>query len=151
MKLVIQRVRHARVTVDGREVAAIGPGMLILCGIGRNDTPADRAYLARKTANLRIFDDREGKMNLGPKEVGADILVVSQFTLLADCSRGNRPSYLEAAPPEEAEAGVEDFVGRLRAEGFEVQTGIFRAHMQVELLNDGPVTIIMESTGRSSP
>lgn len=151
MKLVLQRVRRARVTVDEREVGAIGRGILILCGVGRGDTPADRAYLARKVANLRIFDDSDGKMNLAPSEVGAAFLVVSQFTLFADCARGNRPSYLEAAPPAEGEAGVAAFVELLRAEGYDVETGVFGAHMQVELVNDGPVTIVIESSGRTAP
>lgn len=151
MKLVLQRVQRASVTVDGREVASIGRGLLILCGVGRGDTPADRAYLARKVANLRIFDDQHGKMNLGPRDVGAEFLVVSQFTLFADCSKGNRPSYLDAAPPEEGAEGVDAFVELLREEGFEVQTGIFGAHMLVELVNDGPVTIVLESKGRERP
>ncbi len=148
MKLVVQRVRRARVAVEDREVASIGAGLLVLCGVGRSDTPADRAYLARKLANLRIFDDAGGKMNLGPREAGAQFLVVSQFTLYADTAHGNRPSYLDAAPPAEGEAGYEAFVGLLREEGFEVQTGVFRAHMRVELENDGPVTLILESQGR---
>ncbi len=151
MKLVLQRVRRARVTVEGRETGAIGRGILILCGVGRGDTPADRAYLARKVAQLRIFDDAAGKMNLGPRDVGAAFLVVSQFTLFADCARGNRPSYLDAAPPDEGEQGVAAFVELLRAEGFDVETGVFGAHMLVELENDGPVTILMESCGRETP
>jgi D-tyrosyl-tRNA(Tyr) deacylase len=150
MKLVIQRVRRARVVVAGQELAAIGRGMLILCGVGRGDTAADRAFLARKTLNLRIFDDAEGKMNVAPRDAGAAFLVVSQFTLYADCTRGNRPSYLDAAPPAEGEAGYEAFVALLRAEGVEVQTGQFGADMQVELENDGPVTLILESSGRET-
>lgn len=151
MKLVLQRVRRARVTVDEQEVGAIGLGVLILCGVGRGDTAADRAFLARKVANLRIFDDAAGKMNLGPRDVGASFLVVSQFTLFADCTKGNRPSYLDAAPPAEGEAGVAAFVELLRAEGVEVETGVFGAHMRVELENDGPVTILLESSGRATP
>jgi D-tyrosyl-tRNA(Tyr) deacylase len=150
MKLVLQRVRRARVVVDGREIAAIDRGVLIFCGVGRGDTPADRSYLARKVANLRIFDDSSGKMNLGPRDVGAAFLVVSQFTLFADCARGNRPSYLDAAPPAEGAQGVAAFVDLLRAEGFDVETGIFGAHMLVELENDGPVTILLESSGREA-
>ncbi|HMP77315.1 MAG TPA: D-aminoacyl-tRNA deacylase [Kiritimatiellia bacterium] len=151
MKLVLQRVRRARVRVGDREVASIDRGFLVLCGVGRGDTEADRAYLARKVCNLRVFDDADGKMNLGPREVDAQFLVVSQFTLFADTARGNRPSYLDAAPPAEGEAGYEAFVALLRAEGFAVQTGVFGANMQVELENDGPVTLILESQGRESP
>lgn len=151
MKLVLQRVRRARVTVAEREVAAIERGFLILCGVGRGDTDADRAWLARKVCNLRIFDDAAGRMNLGPREVDAAFLVVSQFTLFADCAHGNRPSYLEAAPPAEGEAGYGAFVALLRAEGFPVQTGVFGAHMSVDLENDGPVTLILESQGRAAP
>ncbi|MCS6771055.1 MAG: D-aminoacyl-tRNA deacylase [Kiritimatiellae bacterium] len=150
MKLVLQRVSRARVMVEGSEIASIGYGLLILCGVGRGDTPADRAWLARKVANLRIFDDNHGKMNLGPRDVGAEMLLVSQFTLFADCSRGNRPSYLDAAPPAEGKTGFEAFAELLRAEGFDVQTGVFGANMKVELENDGPVTIVLESCGRSS-
>lgn len=151
MKLVIQRVRRARVLVEGEEIASIGRGFMILCGIGRADTPADREYLAHKTMNLRVFDDAEGRMNLGPREVGAAFLVVSQFTLFADSARGNRPSYLDAAPPAEGEAGYEAFVGLLRGAGFPVQTGRFGAMMVVDLENDGPVTLILESQGRDRP
>lgn len=151
MKLVIQRVSHARVLVDAEEVARTGLGFLILCGVGRNDTPADREYLARKVVSLRVFDDAQGKMNLGPRDVGAEFLVVSQFTLFGDCARGNRPSYLAAAPPEEGEAGYEAFVALLRAAGFRIETGRFGAAMRVELENDGPVTLILESEGRVSP
>ncbi len=151
MKLVIQRVNRARVLVGDEAVAAIGCGFLILCGVGRGDTPADREYLARKTMNLRVFDDADGRMNLGPREVQAEFLVVSQFTLFADYARGNRPSYLDAAPPEEGEAGYEAFAALLREGGFVVQTGRFGAHMRIELENDGPVTLHLESQGRVSP
>jgi D-tyrosyl-tRNA(Tyr) deacylase len=150
MKLVLQRVRRARVLIDGREIAAIGHGALIFCGVGRGDTEADRAYLARKVASLRIFNDASGRMNLGPRDVGAAFLVVSQFTLFADCSRGNRPSYLDAAPPAEGAQGIEAFVRLLREQGFDVKTGVFGAHMSVELENDGPVTILLESAGREA-
>lgn len=151
MKLVIQRVSRARVLVENEEIAAIGRGFLILCGVGRGDTPADREYLARKTINLRVFDDAQGRMNLGPRDVNAEFLVVSQFTLFADCSRGNRPSYLDAAPPEDGAAGYEAFVALLRQADFTVQTGRFAAHMRVELENDGPVTLLLESQGRETP
>ncbi|MCO5043970.1 MAG: D-aminoacyl-tRNA deacylase [Kiritimatiellae bacterium] len=151
MKLVIQRVNRARVLVADEEIASIGRGFLILCGVAQGDTPADREFLARKTMNLRVFDDAEGRMNLGPREVQADFLVVSQFTLFADCARGNRPSYLDAALPDEGEAGYEAFAALLREGGFRVQTGRFAAHMRVELENDGPVTIPLESRGRVTP
>lgn len=151
MKLVVQRVNRARVLVENEEVAAIGCGFLILCGVGRDDTPADREYLAHKVMNLRVFDDAHGKMNLAPRDVNAEFLVVSQFTLFGDCARGNRPSYLDAAPPEEGEAGYESFVALLRDAGFGVGTGRFGAYMRVELENDGPVTLLLESQGRASP
>lgn len=149
MRLVLQRVNWARVRVGDETIASIDRGLLILCGVGRRDTPVDWDYLARKTSNLRVFDDAQGRMNLSPREVGAEFLVVSQFTLYADCTRGNRPSYLEAAAPQEGEAGYAAFVERLRHMGLPVQTGQFRAHMRVELENDGPVTLLLESEGRS--
>jgi len=150
MKLVIQRVRRARVTVDGREVAAIGPGAVVLCGVARGDTAHDAAYLARKTSQLRIFNDDQGKLNNPISAVGGSFLVVSQFTLYGDCAKGNRPSYIEAAPPEDGVSGYEDFVRQLRGLGHEVKTGQYRAMMVVELENDGPVTLILESRGRAS-
>ena len=151
MRLVVQRVRRARVLVDAQPISAIGPGLLILCGVSRADTPADAGFLARKCAQLRIFNDAEGRMNLGPRDVQAQFLVVSQFTLYGDCAKGNRPSYIEAAPPEEGERGYELFVSELRAQVGEVQTGRFRADMLVEIENDGPVTLHLESTGRVGP
>lgn len=151
MRLVVQRVRRARVLVGGAVVGEVGRGAVILCGVARGDTPADAAYLARKTAQLRIFNDSAGKMNLAAPEIGGDFLVVSQFTLYGDCAKGNRPSYLDAAPPEEGEAGYERFVAELRGHGFEVQTGRFGADMLLELENDGPVTLLLESHGRAAP
>jgi D-tyrosyl-tRNA(Tyr) deacylase len=151
LRLVIQRVRRASVTVDGREVSAIGPGMMILCGVARGDTAADAAFLARKTSQLRIFDDEAGKMNLAIDAVKGAFLVVSQFTLYGDCAKGNRPSYIDAAPPEEGNKGYEDYVAQLRALGHEVRTGIFGANMKVAIENDGPVTLILESRGRTAP
>lgn len=151
MKLVVQRVQRAFVRVAGETVGSTGRGLLILCGVARGDTPEDARYLARKTAGLRIFDDAEGKMNLAPAEAGAEFLVVSQFTLYGDCAKGNRPSYIEAAPPGEGERGYEAYVAALRELGLEVQTGRFRAMMEVELVNDGPVTLILESRGRTAP
>lgn len=150
MKLVIQRVLKASVTVEGQGVATIGRGALVLCGVARGDTAADAEFLARKTALLRMFADASGKMNLCAREVGGSFLVVSQFTLYGDCSGGNRPSYLDAAAPDEGEQGYEAYVRALRAQGCTVQTGRFRADMLVELQNDGPVTLLMESRGRAA-
>lgn len=150
MKLVVQRVRRAEVRVDGQVVSSIGRGLLILCGVAVSDTVEDARFLARKTYQLRVFDDPAGKMNLAPAEVGGAFLVVSQFTLYGDCAKGNRPSYIEAAPPPEGEAGYEAYVSALRELGAEVKTGKFRAMMDVDLVNDGPVTLILESRGRSA-
>lgn len=150
MKLVVQRVLRAVVRVQGERVAAIERGVLVLCGVAHGDTVEDARYLARKTRQLRIFDDAEGKMNLSPADVGGAFLVVSQFTLYGDCAKGNRPSYIESAPPAEGERGYEAYVAALREEGVSVQTGRFRAMMEVELVNDGPVTLILESRGRTS-
>lgn len=150
MKLVVQRVRRAAVRVAGETIAVLDRGLLILCGVAHGDTEADARYLARKTLQLRVFDDAAGKMNLAAGDVGARFLVVSQFTLYGDCSKGNRPSYIEAAPPEDGERGYEAYVAALRAEGADVQTGRFRAMMEVDLVNDGPVTLILESRGRTT-
>lgn len=149
MRLVVQRVSRARVTVGGDELASIGRGLLILCGVARGDTDADAAHLARKIRLLRVFDDAAGKMNLAPDEVSGEFLVVSQFTLYGDCAGGNRPSYIDAAPPDEGERLYEAFVAALRGHGAVVQTGRFRADMDVELVNRGPVTLILESRGRA--
>lgn len=151
MRLVIQRVRRARVTVDGREAGAIGCGLAILCGVARGDTPHDAAWLARKAATLRVFDDAEGKLNLAIDAAAGAFLVVSQFTLYGDAVKGNRPSYIEAAPPAEGERLYLEFVAQLRALGHRVETGVFRAQMLVEIDNDGPVTLILESRGRAAP
>jgi D-tyrosyl-tRNA(Tyr) deacylase len=149
MKLVIQRVRNARVIVDGGEMAAIGPGAVVLVGVAKGDTAFDVKYLARKTSQLRIFDDAEGKLNCSIDAVKGSLLVVSQFTLYADCSRGNRPGYTDAAAPDEATRLYEEFARELRVLGHDVKTGVFGANMLIELANDGPVTIIMESRGRT--
>jgi len=151
VKLVIQRVRSANVTVDGKEVARIGAGAVILVGVAGGDSQIDVRYLARKTSQLRIFDDTSGRLNAPISEVQGDFLVVSQFTLYADCRKGNRPSYIEAAPPEEAKRLYEEFVRELRILGHHVQTGVFREKMVVRIANDGPVTIILESRGRTRP
>lgn len=148
MRLVVQRVRRAAVRVDGGTVGGIERGLLVLCGVARDDTAEDARFLARKTWQLRVFDDAEGRMNLAAADIGAALLVVSQFTLYGDCGKGNRPSYIEAAPPEEGERGYEMFVDALRELGAPVETGRFRAMMDVELVNDGPVTLILESRGR---
>lgn len=148
MRLVVQRVKQAGVTVDGVGVSRIGPGLLVLVGVSRGDTLFDARFLARKTANLRIFQDDAGKMNRSVLDVGGEVLAVSQFTLLGDCSKGNRPSFIEAARPEEGEALFNEYVHTLERIGFPPRTGIFGAEMQVDLLNDGPVTLILESAGR---
>ncbi len=146
MRLVLQRVRHARVTVGGRVTGQIGPGLLVLAGFAPDDDTAILDRLARKLVQLRIFADDEGRMNRSVQEVGGQVLVVSQFTLLADARKGKRPSYAGAAPPPLAEPLYKQFVGRV-AEllGQPVATGEFGADMQVELLNDGPVTIVLDS------
>ncbi len=141
----LQRVRRARVTVGGEIAGEIGPGVLVLLGVGHSDSEQDACWLAEKVAGLRIFEDAEGKMNRSLAEVDGAMLVVSQFTLLGDCRKGRRPSFTKAAPPETAEALYEVFVRAVRNCGIEVATGRFRRHMEVELVNDGPVTLLVES------
>ena len=145
MRAVVQRVRRASVTVDGQVVGAIGPGLLVLLGVGRDDAEGDAAYVAGKIHDLRLFTDAEGRMNRSVAEVGGAVLVVSQFTLLGDCRRGRRPSYGAAAPPDRARALYEALVARLRSAGLPVRTGEFQALMDVELVNDGPVTVLLDS------
>jgi D-tyrosyl-tRNA(Tyr) deacylase len=142
---VIQRVSRASVTVEGRVAGEIRAGLLVLLGVGRTDNLESAAYLAEKITNLRIFADEHGKMNRSLLDVVGAALVVSQFTLYADTRGGRRPSYIEAAPPESANRLYEEFVHSLRATGVTVATGVFQAHMQVELVNDGPVTILLDS------
>ena len=143
---MFQRVASAEVRSEGRATGRIGPGAVILLGVGRADTGGDAAKLADKVAKLRVYDDAEGKMNLPITSVpGGKFVVVSQFTLHGDAKKGNRPSYLEAAPPEQAEPLYEQFVACLRAMGFVVETGVFRTAMQVELVNDGPVTLLLDT------
>ncbi len=149
MRAVIQRVTRASVTVEGRVVGAIERGLAILVGVRAGDTQAEAKWLAAKIATLRIFDDEEGKLNRSVQDVGGNILVISQFTLYADARKGRRPSYTDAAPPEVAEPLIRRLVELLEAEGIPVQTGIFRAHMLVEIHNDGPVTILLEQDARS--
>jgi len=148
MKLVVQRVKAASVEVDGKTVGETGCGLLVFIGVTHGDTAADAAYLARKTVHLRVFDDAAGKMNWSLVESGGGLLVVSQFTLYGDCSKGNRPGYTEAADPERARRLYEEYLRQLRTYGIPVATGIFQAEMAVCLVNDGPVTLILESTGR---
>lgn len=145
MRAVVQRVTEARVEVAGATVGAIGKGFLVLLGVAQGDTVADAAYLAEKTASLRVFEDAAGKMNLALQEVGGAVLAVSQFTLLGDCRKGRRPGFTDAAPPELADTLYSDYVAALRAHGLTVATGVFRAEMQVHLVNDGPVTLLLDS------
>lgn len=145
MKVVLQRVSRASVTVDGQRISEIGHGLLLLVGVASGDTEDAADWLARKVAGLRVFADGEGKMNLSVTDAGGSVLAVSQFTLLGDARKGNRPSFVEAAPPEEAEPLFDYFCERLRANGVtDVQKGSFGAMMDVELVNDGPVTILLE-------
>ncbi|HET9495919.1 MAG TPA: D-aminoacyl-tRNA deacylase [Chloroflexia bacterium] len=145
---IIQRVRHAKVVVDGEVVGKIGQGFLVLLGVGKDDTESDVRYTATKIAGMRVFTDAEGKFNLALEDVGGSVLLVSQFTLLADTRKGRRPSFIDAAPPEPAERMVERCAELLREADITVETGRFGAHMDVELLNDGPVTIILDSRER---
>jgi len=146
MRAVVQRVRRGAVSVEGKTTGRVDTGLVVLIGATHQDTEAEAEKLAHKIANLRIFEDNAGKMNLSALDVGAGILVVSQFTLYADCRKGRRPSFTEAAPPEVAEPLIEHFVGALREAGLaRVETGVFRASMLVEIYNDGPVTIILDS------
>jgi D-tyrosyl-tRNA(Tyr) deacylase len=144
MRALLQRVSEAKVTVDGEIVGAIGRGVVVLVGVAHGDTEAEADWLARKIAGLRIFEDDEGKMNVGLLDVGGEALVVSQFTLYADASKGRRPSFVDAAPPEVAEPLVAYFAAALRQRRVPVQEGVFGAMMMVEIHNDGPVTIMLE-------
>ncbi len=147
MRAVIQRVAHARVVVDGETTGEIETGLLVLLGAGDEDTREDLEYILDKTVNLRIFPDDEGKMNLSLRDVDAELLVVSQFTLYGDARKGRRPSFIHAMNPEDAERLYEEFVDEARAMGVrKVATGVFGASMEVSLLNDGPVTILLDST-----
>ncbi|WP_337476201.1 D-aminoacyl-tRNA deacylase [Acidaminococcus timonensis] len=145
MRAVVQRVTEASVTVEGKTVGSIGSGLMVLLGVEQEDTEKDGAYLAEKLAGLRIFEDDHEKMNLSVQQVGGSILLVSQFTLLGDVRHGKRPSFTQAAPPREADALYEDLADRLRQKGIPVETGQFQAHMEVSLVNDGPVTILLDS------
>lgn len=145
MRAVVQRVNYGRVTIDGRITADIGKGLVILLGVGPDDNEEKSTALAQKIAKLRIMEDDQGKMNLSLLDVGGSAVVVSQFTLFADTHKGNRPSFINAAPPEIASPLVDHFVGQLTAQGIPTQTGEFGAHMLVALENDGPVTIWLEN------
>ena len=145
MRAVIQRVSKASVTVEDKIVGQIGQGFLILLGIAHSDSEAEAAFLARKIAGLRVFEDGDGKMNLSLSEIGGAVLAVSQFTLYADTRKGRRPSFVDAARPEQAEPLYRRFCELLVAEGVPVEKGIFQATMQVALVNDGPVTILMDT------
>jgi D-aminoacyl-tRNA deacylase len=145
MRVVVQRVSRAQVTVDGRVTGQINAGLMILVGVGREDTPAVAASMAEKVANLRIFEDEQGKMNKSPLDAQGGALVVSQFTLYGDARGQRRPSFLAAAPPDKAVALYEEFSAALRKLGISVATGVFQTTMSVELVNEGPVTILLDS------
>ena len=145
MRIVLQRVKEARVDVEGSTVGQIGPGLLLLLGVTSSDDEKAAAHLADKVVNLRIFSDDDGRMNRSVQDTGGSFLVVSQFTLYGDCRKGRRPSFDQAAPPEQARLLYEFFVSLLRATSLTVQTGIFQAEMQVHLINDGPVTFVLDS------
>ena len=145
MKVLLQRVTSASVSVAGEVVARIGRGLVVFVGVASGDTEKDAQYLAQRTVNLRIFADEEGRFNLSALDIKGELLVVSQFTLLADTRKGRRPSFIEAAPPPQAEAIFERFVEEARVTGLMVETGRFQQYMQVEIHNDGPVTILLDS------
>ena len=145
MRAVVQRVSRAKVTVNGSITGEIGLGLLVLLGVGRDDGEADAVYLAEKIAGLRIFEDEAGKMNRSVEDAGGSVLAVSQFTLYGDVRRGKRPSFDDAAPPEQARRLYEFFVHRIQAAGLRCETGRFQEMMQVELVNEGPVTILLDS------
>lgn len=144
MKLVVQRVKNAKVEVDEKTVGSINQGFLVLLGVTHTDTRSKADYLVKKLCNLRVFEDENGKMNLGLKDVEGELLIVSQFTLYADCTQGNRPSFTNAAKPDVANELYEYFCEKCREQNIKVEKGIFGADMKVSLLNDGPVTIILE-------
>ncbi len=145
MRAVVQRVHRASVSVDGKLVGAIGKGLLVFVGVGSRDTEADLEWMCEKILNLRIFEDEQGKMNLSVLDVDGELLVISQFTLYGDCRKGRRPSFSEAASPELGKGFYEAFLSKLKAKTKKVEQGIFGAHMEVELVNDGPVTLLLDS------
>lgn len=145
MRSVVQRVARGSVKVEGRLISEIGPGLVVLLGVGQGDTARDAAYLADKVAHLRLFEDEEGKLNLSVLDTGGSVLAVSQFTLYGDCRKGRRPSFSEASPPDEARDLYHIFVDELGKLGLKAATGCFREHMVVEIINDGPVTLLLDS------
>ena len=145
MRAVVQRVSSASVTVDGDVVGAIRSGFLVLLGVEQEDTQTDVTWMASRVMGLRVFEDADGKMNLDLKQTDGAAMVVSQFTLLGDCRKGRRPSFVAAARPEKAKSLYESFVAELRGQGIPTETGTFQAHMDVELVNDGPVTLLLDS------
>ncbi len=151
MRALIQRVKEGAVYIEGKEVGKIGKGFVLLLGVGQSDTIEDLDYLVDKVVNLRVFPDEEGKMNLSLLDVGGEVLVVSQFTLYADCRKGRRPSFTDAAPPEKGKEMYELFINKLRDRGVRVETGEFGAMMLVKIYNDGPVTIMLDSEDRRRP
>lgn len=145
MRAVVQRVQRGSVTVNNEVVGQIGHGLVVLLGVGQGDAAEDARCLADKISQLRIFDDEQGKLNLSVQDVGGSVLAISQFTLYGDCRKGRRPSYSEAAPPEAARGLYETFVQRLVCNGLTTATGVFQEHMVVEIVNDGPVTLLLDS------
>ena len=145
MKVVVQRVSRGAVSIGSKKIAEIGHGLVVLLGISNDDSEKEARYLADKIVNLRIFEDEQGKMNRSLQEVGGQLLVVSQFTLYGDCRKGRRPSFTDSAPPKDAERLYDYFVKYLRETSLDVRTGTFQAYMQVDISNDGPVTLIIES------
>jgi D-tyrosyl-tRNA(Tyr) deacylase len=148
MKALVQRVTSASVSVDNNIVGRIGPGLVVFLGVARDDSEEDASYLANKTVNLRIFPGDGGEFDLSTLEIRGEFLIVSQFTLLADSRKGRRPSFTEAAPPDKAEELYEIFVDQVRSTGLKVETGVFQEHMLVEIHNDGPVTLLVESKSK---
>ena len=151
MKALVQRVSEASVTVDEETVGEIGPGFVVLVGVSRDDTEQDADYVVNKVVNLRVFADEEGKFNLSAMDVGADLLLISQFTLHADTRKGRRPSFVQAAPPDMAASLFDVTVQKFRDTGLRVETGVFQAYMMVSLTNDGPVTIMIDSADKERP
>ena len=145
MKLVVQRVKNANVSIENNIVGKINQGFVVLLGVSNEDTKENADYLVKKLLNLRVFSDNDDKMNLSIKDIEGELLIVSQFTLYANCKKGNRPSFIEAAKPEHAKPLYEYFINECRKENLNVQTGDFGADMQIELINDGPVTILLEN------
>lgn len=149
MRAVIQRVSRASVTVDGAITGAIDRGLLVFLGVGKDDTQADINFIADKIVNLRIFEDADGKMNLSVSDIGGAVLLISQFTLFGDCRKGRRPDFTAAGPPDMANQLYEQTIAAIKARGIPVESGIFAAHMDIDTLNDGPVTLILDTAKRA--